>query len=234
MANDIYVAPSTADSAAAAAAAAATATPSIAASYTYSHPYADSALYQQSPHHLSSPYQSIYSPAAVENRYFSSEYLARYSSLTTYYPEYATSPYIAGNSYFDVTNSSRSDNLIKKGYCASICFLEDIVISLCLSMVRSLSLPYDTAQLRYFEGSKKPSSSASPPPKRSSSAGDPNKPNLMAEPAPSKWCFFPGLSQQEKKGEKATMVKSEPIGSVGAPAPGAAPEQGGTQPAAYE
>ncbi len=52
--------------------------------------------------------------------------------------------------------------------------------------------------------------------------------------------FFPGLSQQEKKGEKAATVKSEPIGSIGAPGPGpgpgpgAAPEQGGPQPAAYE
>lgn len=52
---------------------------------------AESPLYLQQ----QNPYQSIYNP--VENRYtFPSEYLASYSRLTSYYPEYAA-PY----SYFD-------------------------------------------------------------------------------------------------------------------------------------
>ena len=54
----------------------------------------------------------------VDNRYFSTtEYLASYRSLTTYYPEYsaAHAQYIAGNGYFDSTRTLSS----LSGYDAS-------------------------------------------------------------------------------------------------------------------
>ena len=70
-----------------------------------------------------SPYGSALYP--VDNRYFStSEYLASYRSLTTYYPEYsaAHAQYIAGNGYFD---SSRTLSSLSAGYDASRYFDPD-------------------------------------------------------------------------------------------------------------
>lgn len=61
---------------------------SYASVYSTPAPYATAEYLQQQ-----SPY--IYS---TENRYFPSDYLASYRSLTTYYPEYAASQY---SSYFD-------------------------------------------------------------------------------------------------------------------------------------
>ena len=74
--------------------------PTSAGTPTYSP--TESPLYMQQNAIAASPYQTIY---PVDNRYFSTEYLASYRSLTTYYPEYAASAhaaqYIAGNGYFD-------------------------------------------------------------------------------------------------------------------------------------
>ena len=57
-----------------------------------------------------SPYGSAAALYPVDNRYFSTtEYLASYRSLTTYYPEYsAHAQYIAGNGYFDSTRTLSS------------------------------------------------------------------------------------------------------------------------------
>merc|ERR1712088_919933 len=131
-ASDIYAAVDPA------AAAAASAPPSATPTYG-----ADSPLYMQQ-NIASSPYQTIY---PVDNRYFSTEYLASYRSLTaTYYPEYAASAHAAagyiGNGYFDVASP------------------------------RSLtSIPYDAASQfnRYFESDKvdckyNPNSADSPKP----------------------------------------------------------------------
>ena len=107
--NDIYAAAAGGDPHAAAAATASAipyasvygAAPTTAGATSYSP--AESPLYMQQ-NAITSPYQTIY---PVDNRYFSTEYLASYRSLTTYYPEYAASAhaaqYIAGNGYFDST-----------------------------------------------------------------------------------------------------------------------------------
>ena len=107
--NDIYAAAAGGDPAAAAAATASAipyasvygSAPTSAGAATYSP--TESPLYMQQ-NAITSPYQTIY---PVDNRYFSTEYLASYRSLTTYYPEYAASAhaaqYIAGNGYFDST-----------------------------------------------------------------------------------------------------------------------------------
>lgn len=105
-ASDLYAAAAAAgDPAAAAAASLPYASvyppPPTSATPTYS---ADSPLYMQQ-NITSSPYQTIY---PVDNRYFPTEYLASYRSLTaTYYPEYAASAHAAqyiGNGYFDVAS----------------------------------------------------------------------------------------------------------------------------------
>ena len=64
----------------------------------------ESPLYMQQ--NLTTPYQTIY---PVDNRYFSTDYLASYRSLTTYYPEYSAhaAQYI-GNGYFDVAAAAAS------------------------------------------------------------------------------------------------------------------------------
>ena len=105
--NDIYAAAAGGDPAAAATASAIPyasvygSAPTSAGATTYSP--TESPLYMQQ-NAITSPYQTIY---PVDNRYFSTEYLASYRSLTTYYPEYAASAhaaqYIAGNGYFDST-----------------------------------------------------------------------------------------------------------------------------------
>jgi len=105
--NDIYAAAAGGDPTAAATASAIPyasvygSAPTSAGATSYSP--TESPLYMQQ-NAITSPYQTIY---PVDNRYFSTEYLASYRSLTTYYPEYAASAhaaqYIAGNGYFDST-----------------------------------------------------------------------------------------------------------------------------------
>lgn len=75
-------------------------TPALYASAVYSQGAAAAAVAAAGSYETTlyqAPYQ-IYS--SVENRYFSSDYLASYRSLTSYYPEYHAAQYI-GNSYFD-------------------------------------------------------------------------------------------------------------------------------------
>merc|ERR1711971_388312 len=151
-ASDIYAAAVNDPAAAAAALALPYATvystpPSAASAYPTDNP-----LYMQQ-NIASSPYQTIY---PVDNRYFSTEYLASYRSLTaTYYPEYAAASHAAagyiGNGYFDVASP------------------------------RSLtSIPYDAASQfnRYFEAEKvdckyNPNAAESPKPEYVSPPGVP-------------------------------------------------------------
>jgi len=159
-ASDIYAAVDPAAAAAASALPYATvySSPPSATHPTYG---ADSPLYMQQ-NIASSPYQTIY---PVDNRYFSTEYLASYRSLTaTYYPEYAASAHAAagyiGNGYFDVASP------------------------------RSLtSIPYDAASQfnRYFESDKvdckyNPNSADSPKPEFQQQVSTPHTPQQQQHP----------------------------------------------------